>query len=76
MLADYAFGTVHFMLVKNVSVDLSEGVRFTLASQPTDLWSALSVCVFPFVLLDLIKAAAASVTGVYVKEGLKRARLL
>ncbi|MBE0600576.1 MAG: biotin transporter BioY, partial [Firmicutes bacterium] len=47
LLVDYAFGTAWFMLF------------YARAYGAIGLWAALSMCVFPFILPDLLKIALA-----------------
>lgn len=60
MTVCYTLGTAQFMLVQKSS----------------DLMAALAVCVIPFIVFDLIKAAAASYIGFTVRGILDKAGLL
>ena len=52
------------------------GTAWFMLSTGTTLLASLSLCVFPFVLLDLAKMAVALLAGRAVRDALEKARLL
>ena len=55
MMGLYAFGTVWYMILMKTS----------------DLWYALSVCVFPFLIFDAVKIAMACIVGETIRKRIK-----
>lgn len=63
-------------MVIGIAVDYLFGTAWFVVMMQCEVWYALTVCVFPFIAVDLGKILVASVFGQLIRRGLIRARLL
>ncbi len=63
-------------LVLGMAVTYAFGTAWFVLQMGCTLWYALTVCVFPFVVVDIVKIAVATFAGATVRRQLVKAHLL